>query len=257
MKQVINKRVLGRRILFVLASRPSPRRPSAVALTLAGAAAAATAYLVHRVGKRSGVTNEEMNAALPGDELVTQPMWRSTRAITIDAPVEEVWPWIVQMGFPTHRAGWYTPYVLDRLAFGIRERSASQIRPELQRIEVGDEIPDSADGSVFFTVVEVQPPGALVLYSTRHLIKPIRTIEFSWAFVLRKLDKRSARLLIRARTNFTPRWARLFSELVIGPADFLNVVAMLHGIKRRAEGEREAVSTRGLAPAPGLQMEWE
>ena len=137
----------------MVASRPSPRRPSAVALTLAGAAAAATAYLVHRVGKRSGVTNEEMNAVLPGDELVTQPMWGSTRAITIDAPVEEVWPWIVQMGFPTHRAGWYTRYVLDRLTFGIRERSASQIRPELQRIEVGDEIPDSADGSVFFAVV--------------------------------------------------------------------------------------------------------
>ena len=172
-------------------------------------------------------------------------------------PPEAVWPWIVQMGFPTQRAGWYTPYVLDRLTFGIRERSASQIRPELQRIEVGDEIPDSADGSVFFTVVEIQPPGAPVLHSTRHVIKPIRTIEFSWAFVLGKFDKRSARLLIRARTTFTPRWARLFSELVIGPADFLNVVAMLHGIKRRAEGEREAVSTRGLAPAPGLQMEWE
>jgi hypothetical protein len=256
-KQVTNKRVRGRRVLLVLASRLSPRRPGTVALTLAGAAVGATAYLVHRVGKRSGVTNEEMNADLPGDELVTQPMWGSTRAITIDAPVEEVWPWIVQMGFPTHRAGWYTPYVLDRLTFGIRERSASQIRPELQRIEVGDAIPDSADGRVFFTVVEVQPSGALVLHSTRHVIKPMRTIEFSWAFVLRKLDKRSTRLLIRARTNFTPRWARLFSELVIGPADFLNVVAMLHGIKRRAEGEREAVSTTRLAPAPGLQMEWE
>jgi len=240
---------------LVLVSCPERRRLRTVAAP--SLATVAALYALRRLGRRSGVTAAEVTEPLPGDEIVALPMWQSTRAITIDAPVEEVWPWIVQMGFPTQRAGWYTPYVLDRLTFGIRERSASQIRPELQRIEVGDEIPDSADGSVFFTVVEVQPSGALVLHSTRHVIKPMRTIEFSWAFVLRKLDKRSTRLLIRARTNFTPRWARLFSELVIGPADFLNVVAMLHGIKRRAEGEREAVSTRGLAPAPGLQMEWE
>jgi hypothetical protein len=32
-----------------------------------------------------------MAVELPGDELVTQPMWESTRAITIEAPVETVW----------------------------------------------------------------------------------------------------------------------------------------------------------------------
>jgi len=244
-KQVISKRVLGRRILFVLASRPSPRRPSAVALTLAGAAAGATAYLVHRVGRRSGVTNEEVNAVLPGDELVTQPMWGSTRAITIDAPVEEVWPWIVQMGFPTHRAGWYTPYVLDRLTFGIRERSAEQLRPELQELNVGDRVPDSADWSVYFTVAEVDAPYALVLHSTRHLIKPFRTIDFSWAFVLRECEGAKTRLFIRARARYTPSWARPFAALVLGPGDFVNASGMLRGIKRRAEGRPAASSPGG------------
>ncbi len=257
MKQVVKKRVLGRRFVLVLASRPSPRRPRLVGLALGGAALVGAAYLVHRIGRRSGVTSEELNAHLPGDDLVKEPMWGSTRAITIDAPVEEVWPWIAQMGFPTHRAGWYTPYALDRLTFGIRERSASRIRPELQRIVVGDEIPDSADGSVFFTVAGVHPPEALVLHSTRHVIKPIRTIEFSWAFVLRELDEGSARLLIRARANFTPRWALVFAELVIGPADYLNVVAMLHGIKRRAEAEHEAGPAERPGTASQLQLEGE
>jgi hypothetical protein len=162
-------------------------------------------------------------------------MWESTRAITIDAPPEAVWPWIVQMGFPSHRAGWYTPHWLDGLTFGIRASSADEIRSDLQRLERGDAVADSEDGSVFFTVVEVQPPHVLVLHSTRHIIKPIQEIAFSWAFALRALADDKTRLFIRARTTYTPRWAAPFVEFVIGPGDFVNAGAMLRGIKARAE----------------------
>ena len=172
-------------------------------------------------------------------------MWESTRAVTIDAPVEEVWPWIVQMGFPAHRAGWYTPYVLDRLTFGIRERSGEELRPELQHLEPGDRVPDSADWSVYFTVAQVDAPHALVLHSTRHVIKPIQTIDFSWAFVLRECEDGKTRLLIRARARYTPGWARPFAELVLGPADFVNVSGMLHGIRARAERRAGARSPGG------------
>ena len=54
------------------------------------------------------------------------------------------------MGFPSHRAGWYTPHRLDRLTFGIKHRSADQIVPELQHLDVGDRVPDSDDWSVVF-----------------------------------------------------------------------------------------------------------
>jgi hypothetical protein len=162
-------------------------------------------------------------------------MWQSTRAITIDAPPEDVWPWIVQMGFPSHRAGWYTPHWLDRLSFGIKETSADEIRPELQELNVGERVPDSDDWSAYFTVTAVESPYALVLHSTRHIIKPIRTIDFSWAFVLRALPGGKTRLIIRARTRYTPRWAVLFVELVISPADFANAGGMLRGIKARVE----------------------
>ena len=173
--------------------------------------------------------------ALPGDAIVVEPMWQSTRAITIDAPPEEVWPWIVQMGFPSHRAGWYTPHWLDRVTFGIRQRSADRILPELQQLAVGDRVPDSVDWSVYFTVEAVEPPHALVLHSTRHVIKPIETIDFSWAFVIGALPNGRSRLVIRARARYAPRWARLFVELVIRPADFVNASAMLRGIKARVE----------------------
>ena len=206
-------------------------------------------YLLDRLGRRSGVTRAEAEARLPGDELVANPMWQSTRATTIDAPPDDVWPWIVQMGFPSHRAGWYTPHWLDRLTFGIKQPSASEIRPELQHLEPGDRIPDSDDCSVYFTVAEVEPPRALVLHSTRHVIKPIKTIDFSWAFILRNDLGGKTRLCIRARSNYTPRSALPFVELVIGVGDFVNAGAMLRGMKRRVE-RAEHSPERSRPPSP-------
>ena len=206
-------------------------------------------YLLDRLGRRSGVTRAEAEARLPGDELVANPMWQSTRATTIDAPPDDVWPWIVQMGFPSHRAGWYTPHWLDRLTFGIKQPSASEIRPELQHLEPGDRIPDSDDCSVYFTVAEVEPPRGLVLHSTRHIIKPIKTIDFSWAFILRNALGGKTRLYIRARSNYTPRSALPFVELVIGVGDFVNAGAMLRGMKRLVEGAEHSAE-RSRPPSP-------
>jgi hypothetical protein len=233
MKFILNRRVHGWRVIFVLVSRPERRRPPRAAI--AAASAGVVLYGLRRLGRRSGVTTDEAREVLPGDEIVADPMWQSTRAITIAAPPEQVWPWIVQMGFPSHRAGWYTPHWLDRLSFGIKQRSANGIVLELQQLAVDDRVPDSDDWSVFFTVEAVEPPHALVLHSTRHVIKPIKTIDFSWAFVISELRPGESRLVIRARTNYTPRRALPFVELVIGPADFLNAGAMLRGIKQRVE----------------------
>jgi hypothetical protein len=232
MKFVRKQRLGSGRVVVVVATAPARRARLRAGVILAAVGAG---YTLHRIGRRSGATSAETRAPLPGDDLVPEPMWQSTRAITIDAPPEEVWPWIVQMGFPSHRAGWYTPHWLDRLTFGIKESSADEIRPELQKLDVGDRVPDSRDWSAYFTVTRVEPPHALVLRSTRHIIKPIRTIDFSWAFVLREEAPGKTRLFIRARTSYTPRWAAPFIELVIGPADYVNVGGMLHGIKARVE----------------------
>lgn len=242
MKYIVKRRLRGQRIVFVLASRPERARPNAATPT--AIAAIAALYMLRRLGRASGVSSGERTEALPGDEIVPHPMWQSTRAITIDAPPEQVWPWIAQMGFPAHRAGWYTPHWLDRLTFGIKQRSADRVVPELQRVDAGDRIPDSDDLSTFFTVLTVEPPHALVLYSTRHVIKPIRTISFSWAFVVRETAPGKSRLLIRARTSYTPRWAAPFVELVVGPADFVNASAMLRGIKKRVEAASPRTEAR-------------
>jgi hypothetical protein len=231
------------------------RRWHAQTIRVAVLGLVAALALAIRVGRRSGATSAEARAPLAGDGLVPSPMWSSTRAITIDAPPRAIWPWLVQMGFPAHRAGWYTPHWLDRLMWGIHERSADRVRPELQGLTVGDRVPDSRDRSVYFSVAELFPERALVLHSTRHLLKPVRGVDFSWAFVLTPAGAGRTRLLIRARARYEPRWAGVLLEPLIGLGDALNATVMLRGIRARAEGRsaghphtRRAPTTRAADP---------
>ena len=198
---------------------------------------------VRRLSRRSGATDHEVRGRLPGDDLVAEPLWRSTRAITIEAAPGSVWPWIVQMGFPAYRAGWYTPYWLDRLQWGITQRSSDEIRDDLQSVSVGDRIPDSLDWSVYFTVEEIVPERALVLRSTRHLLRPMRSIDFTWAFVLQPLGEDRTRFLIRARARYAPRWSWLILGVPYGVGDCLNTTNILRAVKSRVE--RRASSSRG------------
>ncbi|HWP96982.1 MAG TPA: hypothetical protein VN426_09025 [Syntrophomonadaceae bacterium] len=52
-----------------------------------------------------GTTAQEVSAPLPGDGLVAQPSMKYTQAITIHAPREIVWGYLVQVGY--RRVGWY------------------------------------------------------------------------------------------------------------------------------------------------------
>ena len=56
-----------------------------------------TAPLFRRWHLRWGATPAETTAALPGDRFLPRAQFRSTRAITIDAPPQAVWPWLVQV----------------------------------------------------------------------------------------------------------------------------------------------------------------
>jgi len=75
-----------------------------------------------------GATAEEAARSLPGDELLPDADLVATRAISIAAPPEAVWPWLVQIG--TRRAGAYSYELLDRL-MGLDMHSSWRIVPEL------------------------------------------------------------------------------------------------------------------------------
>jgi hypothetical protein len=51
--------------------------------------------IIRRLSRRSGVTDAEFDSSLPGDDVMRHPMIEWTRATTINALPEEVWPWLV------------------------------------------------------------------------------------------------------------------------------------------------------------------
>ncbi|MEW1854812.1 hypothetical protein AB0282_00645 [Pseudarthrobacter oxydans] len=68
-------------------------------LVIVFAAAAAGATYARYLRPRQlhwGATPEEVLRALPGDDLVPGPSFNATRAVTVGAPPERIWPWLVQ-----------------------------------------------------------------------------------------------------------------------------------------------------------------
>ncbi len=82
-----------------------------------------------------GATDDEIDRSMPGDEIVQSPTFNATRAVTIKAQPEEIWPWIVQFGYK--RAGMYCYDWFDNNGIP----SAESIIPEYQNLKVGDLIP--------------------------------------------------------------------------------------------------------------------
>jgi hypothetical protein len=182
---------------------------------------------------RWGATDQEAVCPLPGDRVVTGRAYIATRAITIDAPPEDVWPWIVQMG--SGRGGWYA---LDRLDNG-GIPSAEVVIPELQDLQVGDVIPMIPGKEVGPRVLEMEP-GRRMLWATDD--------EFTWEWVLEPRDGDRTRLISRIREQYPPLLSRkMLYALVASTGDVVMNWTQLKRIRRRAE--RLALSRTGaLAP---------
>jgi hypothetical protein len=92
--------------------------------------------------------------------------------VTIDAPPEGVWPWLVQIG--DRRAGFYSYDWFERATRTVHyvdgKHSATRIHPELQDVKVGDRIATGSIGTGFRLAVR-QPgrwsPCCAVLMSVR------------------------------------------------------------------------------------------
>ena len=176
---------------------------------------------------------------LPGDDIVQDVMSHRTKAVTIDAPPDAVWPWLVQIG--DHRAGFYSYDWVERYLFAATvhyvegRRSATRIHPELQELRVGDRINTGSIGPVQIgsPVTVLEPDRALVIGT--------------WAFILVPLNGNRTRLLVRERDA---GWLRLLAPRAYGllralgavidytmgePLHFAMVRKMMLGIKQRAE----------------------
>jgi hypothetical protein len=178
---------------------------------------------------------------MPGDGLIANPTDMSMGAITVNAPPQDIWPWLVQMG--TGRGGLYSYDWLDRL-FGFLDRpSATRILPEFQHLAVGDNIPWGRDE---LTVSVLEPPRAFALSMDAHGMEWVRQ------FGLYPLDDQSTRLVDRGteRVPNTPLW--WLGMRIMEPAAFIMTRRFMLGVKQRAETLRASapVSTVAARTAP-------
>ena len=205
-----------------------------LALAIAAWAAAEAAVIYARAIRpwhsRWGATDDEVEGPMPLDERIPEPRVTTTRAVSIAAPPDEVWPWIVQMG-DSPRAGYYS-YTLIERAQGMDVENADRILPEYQTLEVGDHL----DKAGTMEVLGVEPGKHLVLGGDEDWL------DSTWAFAVFPEGDGGTRLVTRLRANIsfrgmlrhTPPYTWPF-WLLIDPGVFIMERKMLLEIKRRAE----------------------
>ena len=198
-------------------------------LAAIGGAAAAYILLARPRHLRWGTTDQDSDEPLPGDDLIQSHNLAATRAITVRASADQVWPWIAQLG--QGRGGFYSYDSLENLV-GCDIHSADRIVPEWQDVGVGDKV--KLHPAVALAVAALEPGRSLVLRGGVPMGDTPPPYDFTWAFVLRERPDRTTRLLVRERYAYTRRWA----PLVVEPVEAVSFVMsqkMLRGIRDRAE----------------------
>jgi hypothetical protein len=215
--------------------RPALSRLLRLVILAAVVAALGAVYLrlVRPWHVRWGATDEEVSAALPGDDVWPAPRRVETRAITVRAPADEVWRWVRQLG--QDRGGFYSYEVLENLA-GARMRSADSVLTGLAEREPGEKLwlapADRYGGAGYVEIARVDPGRALVALTHGATPAP----NGSWAWYVVPVGADTTRLLVRGRADGVG--PPLFDLLVFEPVHFIMERGMLLGLAARAEGRR-------------------
>ena len=180
---------------------------------------------------RWGATDTEVNQRMPGDEINRRPTFLATRAITIQGTPEQIWPWLLQMGYG--RAGFYAYDIFENIGSPRGIRSANYIIPEFQQFKVGDEMPISPAGGLSFYAIE---PSQYLIWRGDGAYGG-----FIWA--LYPLTNNQTRLISRARLSYS--WnkpTQLVFDLLTEFSDHLAIRKILQGVKGRVEGKVEPMA---------------
>jgi hypothetical protein len=207
------------------------RRAVGWLLIVVGTAAYAYAALIRPWHLRWGATDAEVAETLPGDELVREPAGATTRAVTVNAPPEAIWPWLAQLG--QAKGGFYSYERLENL-LGCAIHNADTVVPAWQQVQPGDlvKMAPSPDAPPAYLVASVEPGRALVLGHHVGLSPdPASPWSDTWQFVIVPVDGQTSRLIVRSRSIAgTPLLNR-----ALEPGIFVMEQRMLRGIKERAE----------------------
>jgi hypothetical protein len=218
-------------------------------VALAGVMAGAFACWVRPRLLRWGATDEEVAQEYPGAGIVPDGERAATMAITIEAPPERVWPWLVQMGWD--RGGWYSWDRLDNAG----RASATEIHPEWQQLTAGDQIQACSPGGLLapWQVAVLEPNRFLGLHKLTdlrgrsldpHQPRPSTYMEGLWGFQLNELPGGRSRLVIGGYQAIRPRW---LERIVF---DWSNVVTVWIMQARMLAVLKSTVERASMSPAP-------
>jgi hypothetical protein len=172
-----------------------------------------------------GATPAEVSEPLPGDSLIPSPSEVTTRAITIHAPADFVWPWLSQIG--EERGGFYSYSWMENI-FGADMNNADSILPEEEHIKPGDRVSYLRDG----------PPGT---YTKAVTVVENRELSLEgWSFYLRPVDGETTRLIVRYSYSLPTAFDRAYYFLNFEMQHFIMESGMMRGIKMRAENAYQA-----------------
>ncbi len=215
--------------------------------TLVGLAVIAVLIIIALVPwmDRWGATKDEIAASFPGDELVPEPRVAYSRAVTVNATPEEIYPWLVQMG--AEKGGMYSYSWFETNLLRCELINADSIHEEWQGLKVGDKVKmcPGTWGPPAYEVALLEPNQALVLGHQE-------SGQWSdvWQFILVPQTDGTTRLIARGRDMKSGGiWD------LIRPGQFIMERGMLLGIKQRAEQQHLAEtqgipSTQEITPTP-------
>lgn len=191
---------------------------------------------------RWGATDDEIAASLTGDELVPSPRISYTRAITINAAPEDVYPWVVQLG--AEKGGMYSYEWFETNILQCELINADRIHPEWQNLKVGDPMKmcPGTSGPPPYEIAIIEPNRSIIMGHKENG----NWVEI-WQFHFLPLDDGTTRLVIRSR-NAVEGW---FWD-IIRPGEFVMMRGMMFGIKERAEAL--AVAGGWQSPEPVSEL---
>ncbi|QWZ07783.1 hypothetical protein KRR39_20710 [Nocardioides panacis] len=216
-------------------------------MAVAGRAAATALGVLVYVGwvlprlRTWGATETEVRGPYPGADVVPDGRRGATMAVTIDAPPDQVWPWLVQLG--GDRAGWYSWDHLDNAG----HPSAREVHPEWQALEVGDPVRYRTRHGLVdaWEVAALEPGRFLGLHGCSDLRgrtldprqpRPSAYTEGLWGFLLTALPGGRTRLVIGGYEAFRPRWlGLLLASWLFPPVVWVMQARMLRVLKRNVE----------------------
>ncbi|MBN1373349.1 MAG: hypothetical protein JW987_15540 [Anaerolineaceae bacterium] len=176
-------------------------------------------------------TDEEIALALPGDEYIPQPQLDWNHGITIKAPAEEIYPWLIQMG--DTRAAYYSYTFIENVFMMVGKSNDRYVNAD--HIHADWQNPPIGQGMIMdMFALQDYREGEYVLAGATEALNEMG-MNWTWLWYLRPVDQDTTRLIVRHRFIFPEDAPQGAIEAVLN-AGYVMERGMMLGIRNRAEG---------------------